>query len=96
MGCKRCGSVDLAEKKVIFKNNTEHLEIRCNACKKVQGYKKQTSGDDDNFIMPFGKYRGKTIKEIIALDIGYARWGIENLKNNISTRFKEILSKNNL
>jgi uncharacterized protein (DUF3820 family) len=43
--------------------------------------------------MPFGKYKGRSVDEIVDEDSGYARWAAQNLENeNIRQIFEEALS----
>lgn len=88
--CKYCNSKDLTKKLVTFKNDTIHMEVRCNECERVLGYDKTV--DNDNFKMPNGRYKGKTIKEIVKIDLLYALNYADRLPaNNIVKRFIEIL-----
>lgn len=46
----------------------------------------------DVFVMPFGKYKGETIAEIVASDPNYAEWAADNIENEkIRARFQEAL-----
>lgn len=42
------------------------------------------------FVMPFGKYKGETIAEIVAADERYAIWAAENLEND---RIRQLFEK---
>lgn len=46
----------------------------------------------DHFVMPFGKYKGETISDIIETDPGYAEWAADNMENDkIRERFVKAL-----
>lgn len=40
---------------------------------------KEEIPDIDSYTMPFGKYKGKTLPQIKALDPGYISWAKENM-----------------
>lgn len=40
MKCKYCGSENITEKSVTFKDESVHIELRCADCGKFQQYKK--------------------------------------------------------
>ena len=42
-------------------------------------------------VMPFGKHNGLTLGWITKIDLGYARWSSQNMKNSISLAFKQLL-----
>jgi uncharacterized protein (DUF3820 family) len=47
----------------------------------------------DAFKMPFGKYHGKTLKEIKEIDLNYFTWCAENLNDEkIKNKFIEGLN----
>jgi hypothetical protein len=77
--CHSCGALfeeyKTAEK--IFKNGTKHIEARCPLCDKWIKYLPQ-----ENFIMPFGKYKGMDIDEVARKDLDYIRWLEENTESN--------------
>jgi len=93
--CKKCGSVfdEYETIERIFRNGTKHIEARCPVCGKYIKYLPQ-----DNFRMPFGKYKGMDIMDVARKDIDYLRWLEENTtKNSIRNRCREaIMSQFNL
>lgn len=42
---------------------------------------KSTQLSPSSFIMPFGKYKGESVAEIVATDPAYAQWASENLQD---------------
>ena len=79
--CPRCGSDTYLER------SGKHIKWSCINC----GYLKFLQQKAENFTMPFGKYKGKTLPEIKVLDIKYLCWASLNMRENISNRIKEIL-----
>jgi hypothetical protein len=48
----------------------------------------------DGYTMPFGKYLGDAISEIVRRDREYARWVIENVEaENVVEVFREEMEK---
>jgi hypothetical protein len=91
MTCKYCGG-ETTEELQLFANGTKHIKIICVECGRFQQFKQRV--DDSDFVMPFGKYKGKTISEIIKDDRQYAIWVSEKVKsNNVKRRFKAILEQ---
>ncbi len=93
--CKKHKILPTIFKERIFKDGSKHTEGYCNICKKKIGIVKNMEyPDNDNFIMPFGKYLGKSITEIVDIDKNYVNWilDIPDFDKNIKTRFKEALA----
>jgi hypothetical protein len=73
----------------VFKNGSIHLEKRCKECNKHLGYEPQNKPIEESFVLPFGKYKGKTLKFIFDTDFNYLDWlantePTSNLKEKIA------------
>ena len=79
MACRMCSSDHLVQRPRKFANGTEHIEEVCTDCGAHQRFVSQDKPATD-FVMPFGKYGGRTIGEIMAADPDYVEWAAENLK----------------
>lgn len=91
MKCKQCGSVNLNESEKIFSNGTKHLELRCQDCNAHNGFKAQNINPHE-FEMPFGKYKGYTLGNIVAMDREYVNWMLKNItSNSIVDRLVDVL-----
>lgn len=89
--CPRCESDQMLESKVVFKNGTEHVEVRCQPCGKFIKYKSQDKQLDElkTFHMPIGKHAGKILEEIPK---DYLQWAMDNFsQKNLKKRIKEYL-----
>lgn len=86
-----CGSKETVSVEQEFKNGTVHLRINCAACNTYLRY--DPSVKDEDFKMPFGKYKGKKISEMCALDRAYSEWLSRATKDNISKRVLRELQK---
>ena len=90
--CKYCNSFNLDKMLVEHSNKTIHQKVTCRDCKKCSGFEQIVENKD--FRMPFGKYKGKSITEIIIQDLKYAMWASEKFSSkNIRERFREELLK---
>lgn len=74
--CKNCGSVSVKLKPVVYPKGGQHVEATCKDCQS-QAFIPQNQ-DADEFLMPFGKYRGNTILEVCQRDPRYASWLLES------------------
>ena len=76
--CHHCGSPDFVTHERKFSNGTKHLELRCSA----GHFQKFLPQNNPVFVMPFGRHKGKAIKD---LPDDYLAWMLENadLKNNL-------------
>ena len=70
--CSRCGG----PLSVIRPAPRPHwAELRCKQCSKFHGWLQTPDSELGRFyVMPLGKYRGKTLDEIAAIDRGYLCW----------------------
>ena len=84
-----CGSreFDLIDK--VFSNGSKHKERKCSNCGKHNGYQQTVKTED--FILPFGKYKGQKILDIARHDIGYINFLAQIDKPSIANRAKELL-----
>lgn len=55
----------------LFINGVTHMKRLCGTCEKFLGYAPQEGTIPK---MYFGKYKGETLEEIAAKDLGYLRW----------------------
>lgn len=89
--CSKCGSVQkvlIAYKK---SNLTDCFDCRCFFCNNNFGHLRTSIGDKnlDDWIMPFGKHKGKKLSEI---DRSYLKWCVENLNDSFK-KPKRIFSE---
>ena len=85
--CEQNQTIKITEK--TFSNGTKHLSSSCDYCGTFIKFIMQDIPPEE-FYMPFGKYRGKKMKEIPR---DYLEWGIKNLKGSVAERMKLILNK---
>lgn len=90
--CHKCGTVTLKEGKLVtFQNKTVHLELLCAGCGRFVSWKRHVSNSE--FVMPFGKYRGMTLLEILDRDRHYLEWALNNFESgNLVNRIEEVLA----
>lgn len=73
-----------------FKNNTFHIQATCRDCKNTSFLDQNKTNDE--WVMPFGKYKGYTITEIAEEDARYCQWAAENIDDEkIRERFEAVL-----
>jgi len=91
MGCRKCGkdNIKVIETIEIRDDGSRHIKCTCGECGEYLFYKQWQ--DNTAFIMPFGKFKGLTISEIVNQSKHYAEWAAKNMKNNIGRRFVEEL-----
>ena len=79
----------LIEKEQIFKNGIKHIRLECGKCNTWIGWKEQPS---ENFIFPFGKYKGEKLKHI---PTNYLEWLEEKdvCKGVLKVKVLEVLDK---
>jgi len=68
-----------------------HLKASCNQCGRFLKFIKSKTNAE--FLMPFGKYKGKSISEIIEKHPEYVRWLMQQkeFSVNIKKRFEAYL-----
>lgn len=90
MKCTHCPA-ESPEKitEVIHSNGTKHLRVECADCGKFLGYKRQNI-IARNFLMPFGKYKDKTVGWIFENDLNYFNWAKDKLRGAVQDRFMEV------
>jgi len=77
----------------VLRRNGPHLELYCHTCGHIRWM--QQNGSYKNFIMPFGKYEGKTIEWIMQNDTGYVSWAANEMTSaagNIKRKFEKALA----
>jgi len=86
--CPRCQSI---EYELTVKNMQQ--TCYCKKCGKFLGNKPKDNYDIANMIMPFGKFKGQKISEI--LDLRYLHWVLGNIKlsNGIKQAIEHRLEK---
>ena len=91
VSCGECGSYDVALTPKILKNNVPQLQGHCQQC----GLKKfiPQNQPTTHWYMPFGKYRGLTLRQIKENDPDYFEWAVNNLPTNVNEKFKRFNSE---
>lgn len=86
--CKECGSKDVELSNLIMTNGKVRTRGKCNSCNTSDNLFMNESNND--FKMPFGKYQGMSIAEIVEVDEQYANWVVtaSSLPKNIKERFE--------
>lgn len=79
--CPKCGN------RTYLTRSGHHIKWSCINC----GYLKFLPQKSENFIMPFGKYKGKSLIEILTVDEEYLCWANLNMDEKISKRIKEVI-----
>ena len=89
--CKSCGSVSVRVEPIQMVNGKFGVRGRCKDCGANDNIA-QNEGPEE-FVMPFGKYKGSTISEIVAIDRAYADWVVlqSGIKGNIRDKFVEAI-----
>ena len=95
MLCPNC-KIEYSEKEmkhiaIVFKNGTKHTDGRC---PKDGRHLKYISKEEPKIY--FGKYKGRTIQEIVNEDRDYITWLYEQdwLKQNLKSKLLFYLEKN--
>lgn len=94
--CRRCGSENLLLKEVTFKNGTLHTKADCLDCALLFFAPRELEENQNDFSMPFGKYKGSTLLEISRSDPDYLMWAASTLKGNIQRRINLFLDSKKL
>lgn len=85
MNCPSC------DEKTYTQQSGVHVALFCHKC----GFIKFIPQPWQNFVMPIGKYKGKTLLEIKAVDKGYLQWAVDNMSGkSIVARIKESQADN--
>lgn len=71
--CKQCGIHFEREAGIKYKSG-KHIRLDCPVCKSFVRFLQQPIPDAGHEIMAFGKYKGKAIYEIFAIDSNYILW----------------------
>lgn len=94
--CVYCGSHTLKTETATFKNGTEHVRLSCGDCTRFLKWAPQEKEYSElkNFILPFGKYRGKTLGQVDEADFEYLEWlGANSNNKNVQKRIKEFIEE---
>lgn len=88
--CKVCESDDVTVTPVKFSNDTLHINGKCNKC--LTSDKLAQNAAPELFVMPFGKYKGSTLSEILNSDENYVKWFIaeEGMSRSIAKKFSSL------
>jgi len=73
----RCGSPKFEERPRVFVDGTRHLELICASCGRYVKFIARTKDQARRFY--FGKYKGRRIAEVIAIDRPYVQWLLTNV-----------------
>lgn len=83
------------EKKHISDEKTGEVKkigIYCSDC--GQWIKWEAFVEDNDFVMPFGKFKGSKITDIVKNESVYALWAVTNLSGGIKKRFERLMYGN--
>lgn len=93
--CRKCGSIAFRTEGVTFKDGTEHIKRICLECESFIDYAMKEM-PEEMFVMPFGKYKGLSLAQLVEQDAAYARWLLREKKgSSIAIRIKIILKRKN-
>jgi len=86
MKCQSC-KLEFTELEAIKEKSGNHLKASCPSCKRYVKFLSQSEpcGDD---VMPFGKYKGKTVEKICIEDEEYGQWASDNLTGRFQKSFQ--------
>lgn len=92
MICK-CGGEETIELPQEFADGRVHIRLSCKACGTFLQWAPHKMNDE--FQMPYGKYKGLTLYEIAEQDPGYLFWlrDARATSNGIRRRCDEVLSR---
>ena len=74
--CKTCNSDNVTMTLMVMSNGKPRAKGRCNDCFQQDNIAQNEMPEEA--IMPYGKYKGKTIADIVAEDRSYADWMLDN------------------
>lgn len=88
---KKCEHKNRTQEPIADENTGEVLRMRvtCSDCGRFIKWERII--DNQYFLMPYGKHKGKTLPWIKANDLEYFMWLIGNTSRNIAKRMEEIL-----
>lgn len=85
--CHRCKK----EVEPVLTPKGKHLRADCPLCKKYIKFVSHVPSDE--FVMPFGKYKGVKLTEVAKIDSDYLHWLYgATQKNNLKEKIDEVLS----
>jgi hypothetical protein len=85
--CNHCGHEEEKQYIIINSAGIEHLRADCAKCGRYKRFVPQDKPLSE-WVMPFGKYKGKKLKEI---DYDYLWWGAENITGNSGKKITAYL-----
>lgn len=92
--CSYCGFVYYEILNRTLSNGESRLYARCLDCGRwIRALPEEISGSQEDFVMPFGKHKGKTLLFISQADPDYLLWAEENFEKgkNIHRRIVAFL-----
>lgn len=91
--CPQCKTKLLIKKNKTKDGSIGH-ELYCHQCLKDFGLV-QMDNDPSEFVMPFGKWKGYTLKEVVVRDRTYLEWAAHSFaSSNVKSRILKILEIN--
>lgn len=77
------------EKEVVHSNGTKHIRRECRDCGKFYGFKRHVPNSE--FKMPFGKFIGKDLSQVLETDPHYFEWLMKPTdSNNLKKRMEDM------
>lgn len=78
------------DRKKIFSDGSEHIEQYCLLCLGHIRYVRKpfTKAEALQFVIPFGKHKGKKIIEVMETNFDYCLWAAENIKNSTGDKIR--------
>lgn len=88
--CNACESTEVSLNPIKMRDDRLAIQGRCRDCglKTFLGQNKS----NNEWVMPFGKYKGQTIAAIADLDPDYCKWAADNLDEKIKVRFQKSIN----
>lgn len=89
--CKNCKSPSFRTENKTFKNGSEHIARYCLQCGAFNDYAAKEF-PAAMFVMPFGKYKGLSLQQVVDKDRGYAQW-MANVQGGkvLGKRLREVM-----
>jgi predicted nucleic acid-binding Zn-ribbon protein len=83
-----CKHENTAEREKIFSNGTKHIERYCVDCGRHIQYVSQNK----EYIFYFGKYKGKSLRDVLSEDYNYVYWLLENTEGSAQRKLQEAIN----
>lgn len=87
--CNNCKK----EVEPVLTDSGQHIKASCSECKRYIKFMPQEIKASD-FVMPYGKHKGRTLGEIKINDFDYLQWLYDNSKSRIKDLVDKVLSEN--